>query len=208
MSTWKVRHEGSPQAVEGLSLQEIVDGLQEGQWETTDEVIGPDDEDWHALENHPALAEVVADLEEPPPRFEEDETRLDMNPLIDVALVLLIFFIITASYAALQRVLQMPSSKQAADGPTVVSKERVQQYTLQLELRKQGEDTIIRLEGKPVGLEELSTVLAQRVAATQRNELVLDVEGVDWGTVVKVQDIAKGAGIERIHYLVKPVRMP
>jgi biopolymer transport protein ExbD len=208
MSDWKVRHEGSPQAVAGLSLAEVVDGLQEGQWEATDEVMGPNDEDWQALENHPALSEVVADLEAPPPRIEDDETRLDMNPLIDVALVLLIFFILTASYAALQRVLQLPSTKQAADGPTVVSKERVQQFTIQLQLRKQGEETIVRVEGQPVTLAELPRALARRVAESQRSELVLDIEGVEWGTVVAVQDIAKGAGIERVHYLVKPPRAP
>jgi hypothetical protein len=32
---WQVRHEGSPQVLKDLSLQQIVDGLRDGQWETT-----------------------------------------------------------------------------------------------------------------------------------------------------------------------------
>src|SRR5713101_5012228 len=105
--SWKIRHEGSPRALEGLTLTQVVEGLQDGLWEVTDEVMGPQDEQWVAIESHPQLAEVALDLE-PPPRHQEDETRLDMNPLIDVALVLLIFFILTTSYAALQKVLDMP----------------------------------------------------------------------------------------------------
>ena len=44
--SWKIRHEGSPDAVEGLSLAEVVEGLQDGRWEPTDEVMGPEDAEW------------------------------------------------------------------------------------------------------------------------------------------------------------------
>ena len=51
--TWKIRHEGSPRSVEGLSAAQVVEGLQDGQWETTDEVMGPQDRNWVAIESHP-----------------------------------------------------------------------------------------------------------------------------------------------------------
>src|SRR5260370_30512233 len=98
---WKIRHEGSPKAVEDLTLPEVLEGLQDGLWEPTDEVMGPDDQAWIAIENHPQLEEVAADLELPPGPSHHDETHLDMTPLIDVCLVLLIFFILTTSYAML-----------------------------------------------------------------------------------------------------------
>ena len=44
--SWKIRHEGSPRSIEGLSLQAVVDGLQDGLWEPTDEVMGPQDPQW------------------------------------------------------------------------------------------------------------------------------------------------------------------
>ena len=44
----------------------------------------------------------------PPPGEAPDETRLDMNPLIDVALVLLIFFILTTTYESLRRAIDLP----------------------------------------------------------------------------------------------------
>ena len=78
--TWRIRHQGSPRAVEGLSLAEVVEGLQDGLWEPTDEVMGPADRDWVALENHPQFADAALDLEPHPPRHYDDETHLDFNP--------------------------------------------------------------------------------------------------------------------------------
>src|SRR6266852_8119607 len=124
--TWKIRHEGSPRSIDGLSPTQVVEGLQDGLWEPTDEVMGPEDADWKPIETHPDYAEVAADLEPPPAKVYEDETRLDMNPLIDVCLVLLIFFILTTSYAALQKVLDMPGvDVNKPEGPIVVKPESV-----------------------------------------------------------------------------------
>src|SRR6266849_9861621 len=119
--SWSVRHEGSPTVIEGLTVEQIADGLREGSWETTDEVRGPGEPEWRALENHPQFAEVAAELEPPIRGESEDETRLDMNPLIDVCLVLLIFFMLTTTYAALQKVLDMPGvDVNKPEGPIVV----------------------------------------------------------------------------------------
>ena len=101
--SWSVRHEGSPRVIEGLTVEQIAEGLRENSWETTDEVRGPNDAEWRPLENHPQFAELAFELEPPPRREGDDETRLDMNPLIDVCLVLLIFFMLTTTYAALQK---------------------------------------------------------------------------------------------------------
>src|SRR5205807_2436851 len=107
--SWKVRHEGSPRAVEGLTPGQIAQGMLDGHWEPTDEVMGPQDGAWVALENHPQFADVALELEPPVGKPHDDETRLDMTPLIDVCLVLLVFFILTTSYAALQRLINSPA---------------------------------------------------------------------------------------------------
>jgi type IV pilus assembly protein PilB len=46
--------------------------------------------------------------------------------------------------------------------------------------------------------------LRRYVRSTRKTDMVLDVEGVDWGTVVAVRDAAHNAGVERAHFLVKP----
>ena len=55
--SWKVRHEGSPRAVEGLTAGQVAQGLVDGHWEPTDEVMGPDDQQWVAIENHQKATE-------------------------------------------------------------------------------------------------------------------------------------------------------
>src|SRR5437667_12334724 len=99
--TWKIRHEGSPRSVEGLSAAQVVEGLQDGQWETTDEVMGPQDRNWVAIESHPVFADVAAEIEPPPPRTHEAETRPDLNPVIAVCPALLMFLLLTTTSAAL-----------------------------------------------------------------------------------------------------------
>lgn len=200
--SWKVRHEGSPRSIDNLSLAQVAEGLADGLWEPTDEVMGPTDKRWIAIEGHPQLAEVAAELE-PPERYEsEDEARLDMNPLIDVALVLLIFFILTASYAALQKLLEMPDVK-AADPSGVVSatKAEVDRLVIRVRAVQEGGQPVFYVEDQRVDRAGLGPELAKYVRTTHKTQLLIDAsDDVDWGSVVALQDAAKRAGIEHAYY--------
>src|SRR5262245_55920309 len=103
MNIWKVRHEGSPVTSPDLAFAQVMQGLLDGRFSPEDEVKGPNDQVWVKLEEHPAFAEACLDIELPPEKVYDDETRLDMNALIDVSLVLLIFFILTTTYTQLQK---------------------------------------------------------------------------------------------------------
>src|SRR5947208_2372012 len=118
---WQLRHEGSPQVLKDLSLQQIVDGLRDGQWEPTDEVLGPGEQAWRPIEAHPKLADLAEELFAPPPIRQEEASSIDMNALIDVCLVLLIFYMITTAYAALvQKTVPLPMSRTDSKGIRVV----------------------------------------------------------------------------------------
>ena len=203
--TWKIRHQGSPRSIEGLTPAQVVEGLQDGLWETTDEVMGPQDSDWLAIENHPVFAEAAADIDLPPPRTHEDESRLDMNPLIDVCLVLLIFFILTTSYAALQQVLDMPgTSNKNVRGKLEKTKEEVAQVTIKVTAKMENGKPAIYVEDDKVDLEDLAGALKRFVKSTHKTEVLLDADGdVDWATIIAIQDAAKGAGIQHFHYLLE-----
>ena len=105
---WNVRHTGSPQSVDGITDEEIGEGLLSGQWEPTDEVRAENESVWRSLETHPHFIPATQALEDAVPPRREEETHLDMNPLIDVSLVLLVFFILTATYATLRRTVELP----------------------------------------------------------------------------------------------------
>jgi biopolymer transport protein ExbD len=199
---YSVRHQGSPRSVDGLTPAEVVEGLQEGQWDPTDEVKGPADPDWVVIENHPQFEEIAADLEPPPATPDVDETRLDMNPVIDVALVLLVFFMLTASYAAIQRVLIMPSGARKASDRLVYSPQKVQELLIKVSARP-GEDgqTVYHVESEEVDEKYLRLAIAKYVKEKGKTELVIDAKGVEWAAVVAIQDAAQGAGVQRALYL-------
>jgi biopolymer transport protein ExbD len=207
--SWNIRHEGSPRMIEGLTLPQVVEGLQDGLWEPTDEVMGPQERQWVAIENHPQLAELAADMEPPLPKVHDDETRLDMNPLIDVALVLLIFFILTTSYAALQKVLKMPdTTSNNPNAPLRLTKERIHELLITVKARKENGVPVFYIEDKKVEPKSILTELSQYVSQQHKTQMLIDAQDVDWGTVILLQDAAKAAGIEKAYFLRKRPAAP
>jgi len=201
--SWKIRHAGSPQSIEGLSADQVIEGLQDGLWEPTDEIQGPQDADWSAIENHPDFEEAAAELEPPETKVYDDETRLDMNPLIDVCLVLLIFFILTTSYAALQKVLDMPGVS-GKKGTPIRTRDEVKKVTIKVVASMEKGVPVFKVEDEVVDGKNLMKVLAGYVRKTGKTQVLFDAQDVDWGTVVAVQDAAGGAKIDRVNFLVKP----
>ncbi len=207
--SWKLRHEGSPRSIENLTPTLIVQGLQDGQWEPTDEVMGPNDKTWVPIETHPQFEEIIEDLEPPPPRHQEDETTLDMTPLIDVTQVLLIFFILTTSYASLQKVIEAAGATAQAAGPAVVTKEQVQETMIKVNVTQEGDHSVIRVENEVVPIENLVPALNRFKNAAARRKLLLENDPqVPHGVIVTIQDAAKSAGMEGVLFLVPPNEIP
>ena len=215
--SWQLRHEGSPRVVKGLTLPQVVDGLRDGLWETTDEVLAPGEERWRAIENHPQLADVAVELTTLPPPRHQEATSLDMNALIDVCLVLLIFFILTTSYANLvQKVVPVPAIK-SSEGAKVrlVRPEDVKSrmVRLQASLDAAGKP-VVRVEnqsvevladdGKRIDPDRLTAALKPYLRGeTKKTEMILDARDVSWETVIQIQDGARAAGIQSVHHLMR-----
>lgn len=196
---WKLRHEGSPTAVSDLTLAQVAEGLADGHWEPNDEVMGPNETTWVPIENHPQLAEIAADLEPPPPRVYDDETRLDFNALIDVCLVLLIFFILTTSYAVLQKRLEAPGVSADKVGPPVVTKEKITQQMVHVIVRMENGKPVFQVEEQIVDPSRLEYELSKYLKATKKTQLLLEVEyDAPQSAMVAALDAAKGAGMEKV----------
>jgi len=200
--SWQVRHEGSPRTVDNLTPGQIAQGLEDGLWEPTDEVRGPDDEDWVAIENHKIFAEVAADVDLTPEKKPDEGTHLDMVALIDVCLVLLVFFILTTGYAALQKMLEMGKlSFDDRDGVVYVKPEQVEKLMLKISVEKEDGKPIIRLENEKVAPADLPGRLASLVKQSKKVNLIArHDEDVPWGVVAVVHDAAKFAGIQEAVY--------
>jgi len=194
--TWSVRHAGSPRWISGLSTAVVRDGITAGRWEPDDEVRGPSGE-WQPLETHPEFAETAAEAE-PSVREPIDDSGLDMNPLIDVCLVLLIFFILTTTYETMRKVLDMPGATQARATPGVRrTRDEVKKAVVWIEVRTRDGSPVVKVEEQTVRMEHLGPTLERLTKGTGKRQALLDAQGVEWGTVVAVMDAARSAGIEK-----------
>lgn len=199
MSTWRIRYEGSPAVVDVPSATRVVEGLRDGEWEPTDEVRGPGDPGWTPIEDHPQFAEAVAELG-PPAGEHPDETRLDMNPLIDVALVLLIFFILTTTYASLRRTIDVPAAPDSEGKVSAQPKtEEIENRTFHVTCWMEDGKPTIKIENEVVDPKNLEKAVKEYVKSTGRREMLLEVDGrVPWGVEASIHDAAKAAEIHQI----------
>jgi biopolymer transport protein ExbD len=208
---WKIRHQGSPQA-RATTLAEIADGLRDGLWEATDEVQGPGETGWTAIENHPQLAELAEDLDTRQPVVPEED-RVDMNALIDVCLVLLIFFMMTATYAvAVQKTVPLQAKDSETKKTRTVRIDQVRKQMVRINAELDKGKPVIRVQSQKVnvikddGTLDVDKLRDEMLKYTRdnppRDEVLLDARGVSWGLVVAVQDAARSAGVRIVHYLV------
>jgi biopolymer transport protein ExbD len=208
---WRVRQLGSPRVLEGISTNQLLEGLEEEKWETSDHVMGPGDKQFVPIDSHPQLAEIALELEAAKVEKEgedPEEQRVDMNPLIDVCLVLLVFFILATTMSVIEKVLEIPKqSNPEGQPPATVSIENVKQYMVRVEARSEGGGkTAYKVDDKPVSEEGLnrevkSAVSAKRSRENPRPFVVVDAEKVEWGSVVSIIDAAAGANAGKVRFL-------
>jgi biopolymer transport protein ExbD len=198
MPAWFVRQRGSENAVVVPSATEVLTGLRDGNWLPNDEVKGPADADWLPIEQHPAFAEAAADMEEQKPEG-ADETHLDMNPLIDVCLVLLIFFILTITYASLERAIDIPEEQNSDKGPAHIEFKDIKDKVFVVTAKMEGDKVVIRVEKEEVAVNQIVGKIKQIINETGRREMVLDIDkDVPWGVETAILDAAKGNGVHNI----------
>ena len=119
---------------------------------------------------------------------------INMTPLIDVMLVLLVIFIITAPLMVSAVKVDLPQTEgaQAADAPQFVS----------LALDKSGQ---VYLADQPVALPALAQELKQTAQRNPLTEVQLRADAtVPYGRVVEVMGLAHTAGLSRIGFVANP----
>ena len=210
--TWRFRREGSTEEAGDLAYEQLVAGLYAGKIEPTDEVRGSADAGWQPIELQPEFAEICAEIEPPLPGVRDEPTTLDMNPLIDVCLVLLVFFILTTSYAvAVLKVIPLQGKNESNSGIHVLTKEEAKKRirveatksgagVMQIRIENQARD-VLDAQGKLDPAKLTAALREYTHGADRRTEMLLDARGVDWGTVVALQDAAKAAEIRTIDHV-------
>ncbi len=129
----------------------------------------------------------------------EPMSEINVTPMVDVMLVLLVIFILTAPLLASSIKLDLPKTDAAkpAEAPRFVT----------LVVNKAGQTF---LNDQALNLEQLAAALAQTSAQDPDTEVQLRAdESVPYGKVVEVMGVAQKAGLNRIGFVADtPVAVP
>ena len=119
---------------------------------------------------------------------------INVTPLVDVMLVLLVIFILTAPLMASSIKLDLPKTDAAKASESAAS--------LTLVLDKNG---AIFLNDQAIELNQLSSRLIQTASQNPDTEVQLRAdESVAYGKVVQLMGVAQKAGLNRIGFVAEP----
>ena len=119
---------------------------------------------------------------------------INVTPMVDVMLVLVVILIITAPLMASSLRLDLPRAEgaQPTDAPRFVT----------VGIAPEGQ---LFLDDKPVSAEQLSQARAQAAARSRDTEVQLRADRtVPYGKVVEVMGAAQKAGLNRIGFIAQP----
>ena len=121
-------------------------------------------------------------------------SQINVTPLVDVMLVLLIIFMVTAPMMQQGVQVNLPKTESKALTP--------QETTVVVSIEKTGR---ISINSSPVESGELRAKLTDMFAAKSKKEVFLKADrDVPYGEVVKVMAEIRGAGIERLGMVTEP----
>ena len=133
--------------------------------------------------------------------FSEDDdliTGINVTPLVDITLVLLIIFMVTTTY------IVNPSIK--VDLPKAATADETEHSTVSLVVTSAGK---LYANGKEISEEALTALVKEQVRAKPDLQVVVAAdEMARHGQVVHLVDVVKGAGVTRFAINTDPVPLP
>ena len=126
-----------------------------------------------------------------------DDSGLDMTPMVDVTFLLLIFFMITASFSIQKSMQTQPPESNEEGVSQTVTLDDLADTPVIVEIDA---DDRIRVDDQPVaGFAQLVGVLAGKLVNENRNELLIEPDArCTHGAVVAVMDAGLEVGMQRI----------
>ena len=118
---------------------------------------------------------------------EDEITTINVTPLVDIVLVLLIIFMVTATFIV-HETMEVDLPRAANAGETV-------QGLITVVMDKEGR---ISLDGLPVGEAELVGKVKEAVSTQPDTRAIVSADqGVSYGRVMRLIDTMKGQGVNK-----------
>jgi biopolymer transport protein TolR len=127
-------------------------------------------------------------------RTQSSLSEINIIPLVDVVLVLLIIFMLTAPVIQSGIEINVPKTRQ------------VKELTQQRILIQIDREQRLYLQSEPININQLSGKLKEKFKDPSQTKIYLRAdEEVPFGTIAKVMDTAKVAGVENISIVTQPL---
>lgn len=124
---------------------------------------------------------------------------MNVTPLVDVVLVLLIIFMVVTPLMAKQFWIHLPNKEEKEETPPSTDDESVVVL-----VTKQGE---IMINSEKVPNDQFSAKLHRVLAAKRQRTVFFDAdEDADFGVAVSAMDLARGGGAATIAVVTKPMQ--
>lgn len=194
MSRWYLNNLDANSSSNLLEQVEIQNLISSGLITISDEIRKEGDKNWQSL----------ADLEEFREFFpleitikNDDDENIDMNALIDVCLVLLVFFILLTSYSKLIQHLEAAKTNTDSKIPTL-TESQAEKKTKVVIKSKDGE-TIFLINDQIVETNDLINSLKISAKKLNNRDLILYYsDEVSYQSVITIQDAARAADFQQI----------
>jgi len=126
----------------------------------------------------------------------DDGIRLDLTPMVDVMLQLIIFFVLTSSF--IRPALKVDLPKGVLEVSPKEKKELIVTIT---------EENRLYFEKREMNIRELETLFFQEAQKAPETLLVINADRRAFhGTVVEVMEVAKRSGLKNFAILTEPKR--
>lgn len=135
--------------------------------------------------------------------FKSAEEEMDLTPMVDVTFLLLIFFMITASFS-IQKSIETPASDQDKKGATqtIQSLEDLESVAIIVEIDAQNR---VMVDELPIDAKtSLADAFRDKMRKEQKTELIVNAHrDAMHRTVVEIVDAANAAGLQKIRLVTR-----
>lgn len=194
MSRWNLRNFDSDSKSILLESIEIQDLIVSGLLSINDEIRKEGETSWKTFEDYPEFDDTFSVKSSI--KHDEDE-NIDMNALIDVCLVLLVFFILLTSYAKLVQHLEAAKTNPDSKIPSITTTQADQKT--KVVIKTEAGKTLFYINEQVVESENLTTALKASARKLKSKDLILFYsDDVPYQAVISIQDAARAADFQQI----------
>ena len=194
MSRWDLRNHDSDSKSILFESIEIQDLIVSGLISINDEIRKEGETTWKTFLDYPEFDDTFSVKSSI--KHDEDE-NIDMNALIDVCLVLLVFFILLTSYAKLVQHLEAAKTNPDSKIPSITTTQADQKT--KVVIKTEAGKTLFYINEQVVESENLTTALKASARKLKSKDLILFYsDDVPYQAVISIQDSARAADFQQI----------